>query len=159
MSGFAAGDRGTSARIRKRRVEGLILDTDHDLGNTLNSQVVKLGLGAKFAKLLAIRARNWASSAKAAAGGDTAVKIRITDANSDIVYLDAADRDYATAEITLLPTQDDTATGLGVTPVDATGAVATAGAGGPIILEGPVLVAIVNGGTATDFMTVDLIVE
>lgn len=145
--------------LKKRRIEGLVLDTDHDLGNTAGSQTVKLGLGAKYAKILSIRARNWASSAKAAAGADTAVKIRITDNNGDIVYLDAADRDYATAEVTLNVSQDDTATGLGVTPVDATGAAATAGAGAPIIAEGPVLVAIVNGATATDFMTVDLIVE
>jgi len=102
---------------------------------------------------------NWASIAKAGAGTDTAVKIKLTDGNSDVVYLDAADRDYATAEVTLNPTQDDTATGLGVTPVDATGAAATAGAGAPIVLQSPVLVQVLNGGTATDFMTVDLIVE
>jgi hypothetical protein len=145
--------------IKRRRVEGLVLDTDHDLNNAAGAQTVKLSLGAKYAKLVAIRARNWASSAKAGAGTDTAQKLRITDANGDVVYLDAADRDYATAEVTLNPTQDDTATGLGVTPVDATGAAATAGAGAPIILEGPVLVAVVNGGTATDFFTCDLFVE
>jgi len=139
--------------IKKRRVEGLLADTDEPLSpNPLN-------LGAKYAKLLTIRARNWASAAKAGAGTDQAVKIRITDNNSDIVYLDASDRDYATAEVTINPTLDDTATGLNVIPTDATGAAATAGAGAPIVLESPVIVAVVNGGTATDFMTVDLIVE
>jgi hypothetical protein len=138
--------------IKKRRVEGLLDDTDADLSpNPVN-------LGAKYAKLLAIRARSWASAAKAGAGTDNAVKIEITDYNGNIVYLDASDRDYKTAEVVLLPTQDDTAAGAAL-PVDATGATATAGAGGPIVLESPVRVAILNGGTATDFMTVDLIVE
>lgn len=139
--------------IKRRRVEGLVS------ANPTTTQFASLGLGAKYAKLVAIRARNWASSAKAGAGTDTAVKIKITDANSDVVYLDATDRDYAAAEVTLLPTVDDTTTGLGITPVDATGAAATAGAGGPIIVQSPVQVVIVNGTTATDFMTVDLFVE
>lgn len=139
--------------IKRRRVEGLVS------ANPTTTQFASLGLGAKYVKLVEIRARNWASSAKAGAGTDTAVKIKITDANSDVVYLDAADRDYATAEVTLLPTADDTATGLGITAVDATGAAATAGAGGPIMVQSPVQVVIVNGTTATDFMTVDLFVE
>jgi hypothetical protein len=137
--------------IKKRTAEGLVS------ANPVSFTAV--GLGAKYGKLVAIRSRNWASSAKGGAGTDTAVKIKITDNNSDVVYLDASDRDYATAEITLNPTQDDTATGLGVTPVDATGAAATAGAGAPIIMESPVTVAILNGTTTTDFMTVDLFVE
>lgn len=118
-----------------------------------------VGLGTKYAKLLAIRARNYASSAKLAAGTDSAVKIKITDANSDVVYLDASDRDYKTAEVTLNVSQDDTATGLGVTPVDATGAAVTAGAGTPIIMQSPVTVTIINGTTATDYMEVQLLVE
>lgn len=141
---------GTKTNPR-RRVQGLLTSTTTTLGT--------IGLGSKFAKLLQIRARNWASSAKAGAGTDTAVKVKITDNNGDVVYLDASDRDYATAEVTLAPTQDDTATGLGVTPVDATGAAATAGAGGPIVMESPVTVVVLNGATTTDYMTVDLIVE
>lgn len=136
---------------RKRRVQGLTTATPVNLGT--------IGLGSKYAKLLEIRCRNWASAAKAGGGTDTAIKLKITDNNADVVYLDASDRDYAAAEVTLLVTQDDTATGLGVTPVDATGAAATAGAGGPVIMESPVTVAVVNGGTTTDFVTVDLIVE
>lgn len=143
----------------RRRIEGLVLDADHDLGNVADEQTVKLGLGSKFAELLEIRARNWASAAKAAAGTDVLQRIRITDNNADVKYLDAADRDYATAEVTLAPVLDDTATGLGVLGVDATGAVRAAGSGGKIILESPVLVAVVNGGTATDFFTCDLIVR
>jgi uncharacterized cupin superfamily protein len=46
-----------------------------------------------------------------------------------------------------------------VTPVDATGAAATAGAGHAIVAQGPVTVAILNGGTATDYVVVELLVE
>jgi len=42
--------------LKKRRAEGVLVDTDADLSpNPLN-------LGAKYAKLLTIRARNWAST-------------------------------------------------------------------------------------------------
>lgn len=137
--------------IKKRTVRALVSANPVNLGT--------VGLGAKYAKLLAIRARNFADSTMAGAGTDTAVRIKITDNNGDVVYLDAADRDYATAEVTLWPSADDTTTGLGVAPVDATGAAATAGAGAPIIMESPVVVAIVNGATATDYMEVNLLVE
>jgi hypothetical protein len=137
--------------ILKRTAAGLTTSS------SLPATVV--GLGAKYATLRTIRCRNWASSAKAGAGTDTAIKIKITDNNSDIVYLDAADRDYATAEVTINPTLDDTATGLNVVPTDATGAAATAGAGAPIIMESPVTVTILNGGTTTDYVQVDLLVE
>ena len=140
--------------IKRRRVEGLIAANPQDF--------TAVGLGAKYARLVGIRARNWASSAKAGAGTDTAVKIRLTDNNGDVVFLDAADRDYATAEVTLqVNGVDDTTTGLGVTGVDATGAAigASEGAAGGPIMESPVTVRIVNGTTATDYMTVDLMVE
>lgn len=137
--------------IRKIRAEGLTAATPQVIG-------VK-SLGTKYARLLEIRVRNWASSAKAGAGTDTAIKVKLTDGNAVVKYLDAADRDYATAAVVLIPSQDDTATGLGVVPVDATGAAASAGAGAPIVLQSPVTVTIVNGGTATDFVTVDMIVE
>lgn len=137
--------------ITKRSVAGLIAANPQAL--------TSLGLGSKYAKLLTIRCRVWASSAKAGAGTDTAVKLKIVDANSDVVYLDATDRDYATAEVTLNPTQDDTATGLGVTPVDSTGAAATAGAGAPIVMQSPVVVSVLNGTTTTDYVQVDLLVE
>jgi hypothetical protein len=119
--------------------------------------VGKIRLGAKYGELLRIYARNFASSAKAAAGTDTAQRIKLTDGNANVVYLDAADRDYATAQVILAPSIDDTATGLGVTAVDATGAAATAGAGAPIIMQDPVTVTVVNAGTATDYLQVKLV--
>jgi hypothetical protein len=137
--------------ILKRTAAGLTTATPVTIGT--------VGLGAKYGILREIRCRNWASSAKAGAGTDTAIKVKLTDNNSNVVYLDATDRDYATAAVVLVPSLDDTATGLGVTPVDATGAAATAGAGAPIIMESPVSVIIVNGGTATDYVQVDLLVE
>lgn len=137
--------------IKKRTVNFLLA--------TATAAADPVSIGSKYGFLRSIRARNWASSAKAGAGADTAIRLKITDANSDVVYLDAADRDYAGAEVTLSPSQDDTATGLGVTPVDATGAPATAGAGNPIFMQGPVTVSVVNAGTATDYLTVDLFVE
>lgn len=140
--------------FKKKRVEGLIADSDHPIGT--------LYLGAKYARFYGFRARNWASSAKAGAGTDTAVKIRLTDANSDIFYLDATDTNYATAEVTYFVGYDDLNTGLGISPVTAIGSawVATEGATlvGPII-ESPITVEIVNGGTATDYFTFDALVE
>lgn len=144
--------------IKRRRVEATLST------NPTTTQFAKLGLGSKYAKLVAIRARSWASSAKAAAGIDALMKIRITDNNGQVVFLDAADRDYKTAEITLLPAQDDAQPVAGATSplaVDATGTVFAAATQGPvgIIMESPVQVVIENCATATDFMTVDLIVE
>lgn len=141
--------------FKKRRVEALVSADPVDLGT--------IGLGAKYGRLVGIRARNWASSAKAAAGTDAGVRIRVTDNNSDVVFLDAADRDYKTAEVTLqVGGPDDTTTGLGVTGVDPTGAAIAAsegGAGNGVLMESPVTVRVVNGTTATDYMTVDLLVE
>lgn len=135
-----------------KNIEGLVADADHDLGT--------VRLGARYGRVHGIRARNWASSAKAGAGTDTLMKIKLTDANGDVFYLDAADRDYATAEITLaIGGGDDTATGLGVTPVDATGAAASAGAGIVPVVESPITVTVLNGATATDYFQVELLVE
>lgn len=141
----------TSPNSRKRTTAGLTTATPVNLP--------RVGLGSKYAKIHQIVARNWGSSAKAGAGTDTAIKLKITDNRGLVVYLDASDRDYATAQVVLQPTADDTATGLGVTPVDATGAAATAGAGAQIVAESPVTVAVVNGGTTTDYVEVSLVVE
>lgn len=148
-----------SYAFRKRTVEGLIDDTDHVIGI--------VALGHKYSKVHGIRARNWASLAKrntpagdgSDAGTDAAIKIKLTDNNGDVFYLDASDRDYKTAEITLAIGLDDTASGLGITPVDSTGAAATAGAGIVPVVESPVTVTILNGATATDYMVVELLVE
>lgn len=118
-----------------------------------------VGLGAKYGRVFGFRARNWASSAKAGAGTDTAARVRLTDANSDIFYLDAADRDYATAEVTIAFALDDTVTGLNIVSVDATGATATAGAGVHPVVQSPITVDIVNGGTTTDYFEISLLVE
>jgi len=134
----------------RRRLAGLTAAAPQDLGT--------VDPGVPYSVLKAIIARNFASIAKAGAGIDVAQRVSLTDDN-DIVYLDAADRDYATAEVTLYPTMDDTATGLGSLAVDATGAAATAGAGADILCKGAVNVDIINGGTATDYFEIDLIFE
>jgi hypothetical protein len=139
--------------IKKRTTAGLL--------TSATTTLPTLGLGAKFGRLVAIRARNYASSAKLAAGADVLVKLKITDNNSDVVFLDAADKDYATAELTLYPIVDDTVTGLGIAAVDATGAAAAAGesAGVGIVLESPVTVQVLNGATVTDYFECQLIVD
>src|SRR5436189_124234 len=80
-----------------------------------------ISLGAAYGCVRGIQARNWASSAKAAAGTDALMKIQLADADGVVFYLDASDRDYKTARVDLVIGQDDTAVGLGVTPVDANG--------------------------------------
>ncbi len=117
-----------------------------------------ISLGAPYARVVGIIARNWASSAKAAAGTDSAIKISLTDANGMIFYLDASDRDYKTATVFLMLRPDDTLTGLTYAVVDSTGAAATADESFPIVAS-PVTVKATNGGTATDYMEVYLIVE
>lgn len=136
---------------KKRHGEGLVSADPKDIAT--------IGLGALYGQVHGIVARNFASSAMAAAGTDAAVKVRLIDGNSDIFYLDAADRDYATAELTLAIGSDDTATGLNVTPVDSTGAASTAGSGHVPVVKSPVTVRIVNGTTATDYFSIDLLVE
>lgn len=95
-------------------------------------------------------------------GTDTAIKLKIADKDGFILYLDAADRDYKTAEVRLVFVLDDTTTGLtGYLPVDATGAARAAGEGSTGLppCRGPVTVSILNGGTVTDSVRVDLICE
>lgn len=117
-------------------------------------------LGAAYGVVKGIIARNWSSSAKVAAGTDVLEKIKLTDARGVVFYLDAADRDYATAEKTLvLAGLDDTATGLTPVSVDATGAAASAGAGGEYVAKSPVTVEVQNAGTATDYFEAALLVE
>jgi hypothetical protein len=150
--------------IIKRHTEGLVSANPTDLPAVgLGQNQVGAFSGAKFGRLVGIRARNFSSSAKSGAGADVLTSLRITDGNGDIVYLDAADRDYATAEVTLWPSADDTVTGItsttGGIAVDQTGAAASAGAGGGIVMQSPVTVRVLNGTTATDYFSVDLLVE
>ncbi len=124
---------------------------------------ISLGQGARWGRVWKIIARNWASSAKAGAGTDTAQKIQLKDGDGKIFYLDAADRDYATAEVRLNFNRDTTATGLtDGTFVDATGAawaVAAEQTTLPFPVKSPIEVSVLNAGTATDFFEVTLVVE
>jgi hypothetical protein len=130
----------------------LVADADHDIGT--------IYLGAAYARVVGFQARNYASSAKAAAGTDVAAKVRLTDADGIVFYLDAADRDYATALKNYFIEQDDTITGLGTVVVDSTGAAVAAGQQVEnVIVKSPVTVAVVNGGTATDYFELYLFVD
>lgn len=138
--------------FKRRRTEGLT--------SAAPVELPKVGLGAPYGRVFGIVARNWASSAKAAAGVDVLGRIELKDDNGDIFYLDAADRDYATAEVTLAIALDDTLTGLNVIAVDSTGAAAAAGepVANPVV-RSPITVTARNFATTTDFLTVDLLVE
>jgi hypothetical protein len=145
----------------RRRVEGLTTATPVTIGTVGGG--VKAGTGA-YARLWRIIARNFASSLKAAAGADVLGRIEVDDAEGKVLYLDAADRDYATAEVRLDVHTDVTATGLtGSTDVDRTGAAFTLNADAtfmvPVIAKLPFTVKGINFGTVTDFLSVDLILE
>lgn len=129
--------------------------------------VGSVSLGAPYGRVLGFVAANWASSAKAAEGTDAALSVKLVDADSRVIYLDAADFDYgatsgatpSTNGSTRFIGADDTVTGLSDLYVDATGATATAGSGNGIVAKSPVAVSVVNGGTATDYFEVSLFVE
>lgn len=140
--------------FKKRHAEKLLAADPTTVGT--------IGLGASYGRVFGIVARNFASSAKASAGADTAVKVKLTDANSDVFFLDASDRDYAGAEVTLMLGYDDVNTGGGILPVTGTGAAWVAGEGqalGPPVVKSPVTVAVLGGTTATDYFSIDLLVE
>jgi len=146
--------------FKKRRIEGLTSAAPVVLGSVGGGP----GTGG-YAALRAIIARNFASSAKAAAGADVLGTLEVKDAEGRIMFLDAADRDYATAEVRLNVTRDVTATGLtgAGTYVDATGAAITMAAeteaGSPQPYKLPFTVTARNFATVTDFLTVDLLLE
>ena len=84
-------------------------------------------------------------------GTDTAVRLKITDADSRVVYLDAADKDYKTAEVHRQIGLDDTLTGLTPQHLDATGTAATATSAAPVpVVKSPLTLEISNGATAGD---------
>lgn len=127
-----------------------------------------VSLGAAYGRVLGFQAANWASSAKAAEGTDAAQKIKLTDAQGRVVFLDAADRDYgatsgpapSTAGTTVFFGQDETATGLTDLHVDATGAALSSQAGMKgAVCQSPVTVEVQDAGTATDYVEVYLYVE
>lgn len=90
-------------------------------------------------------------------GTDTAMRLRMTDADSRIFYLDAADKDYDTARIYTPTFMDDVTTGLTTLLYDSTGAVVAATQDGPMpVVKNPIELAVVNGGTAGDSINVVL---
>jgi hypothetical protein len=119
-----------------------------------------VSLGAPFGIVKGFVAQNWASSAKAGAGTDALEKVKLTDAAGAVFFLDAADRDYKTAAVRVFFDADDTATGLGVTATDATGAARAAGEGGvAFVAQSPITVEVQNAGTATDYFAISLYVD
>jgi hypothetical protein len=111
---------------------------------------VQVGLGAYFGRIVGFRASKT---------GDAATRIQIADADSRIVYLDAADVDYTTVKDRVIQ-YDDTVSGLTWTLVDATGAAATAadaGHAGPVV-KSPLTLTFSNC-TAADIWTVFIYVE
>jgi hypothetical protein len=148
----------------RRRVEGLTTATPVTIG-TVGGGNAGVGPSRQYAALRCIEARNFSSSAKSAAGADVLGRIEIDDADGRILFLDAADRDYATALVRLIVVRDVTATGLTNygTVVDATGAAVTLAAESegfaPAPFRLPFTVKGVNFGTTTDFLSVDLILE
>lgn len=119
-----------------------------------------VALGAAYGIVRGFTARNWASSAKAAAGTDALEQVQLTDADGIIFYKDAADRDYKTAAVEIAFDADDTATGLGVTATDATGAARAAGEGAvQYVAKSPITVTVLNAGTATDYFAISLKAE
>jgi hypothetical protein len=85
-------------------------------------------------------------------GTSTTTKLRLTDADSRIFYLDGADKDYKTADIWYAPLgTDDVNTGLGPVPYDTTGViVAAAQVNSAAVVKNPIKVAIINGEVAGD---------
>jgi hypothetical protein len=90
-------------------------------------------------------------------GTDATMRLRLTDADSRIFYLDAADKDYDTAKIYTPLGLDDVSTGLTTLAYDSVGAGVAAAQIAPMpVVKSPIEVAIINGGTAGDIITVDL---
>jgi hypothetical protein len=144
---------------RRRRIEGLTSADPVTLGTVGGGP----GTGG-YAALRAIIARNWASSAKAAAGTDNSAGIKVTDADGRIIFAEANTRDYKTAEVRLNLIRDVTDGSLtDGTFVDFTGAAVTRAAESeavsPMPFKLPFSVAAVGFGTVTDFLTVDLLLE
>jgi hypothetical protein len=84
------------------------------------------------------------------------MRLRLTDADSRIFYLDAADKDYDTAAVLTPLLTDDVTTGTGPKAFDSVGAAVAAAQSSPMpVVKNPIEVAIVNGGTAGDVITVD----
>jgi hypothetical protein len=88
-------------------------------------------------------------------GTDALVQLRLTDADSRVCYLDAADKDYKTATIYTTPlATDDVTTGTGPKLYDSVGVLAAATQLGPMpVMKSPIAVSIINGTTAGDVIS------
>jgi hypothetical protein len=124
--------------------------------NPAATVTASIPLPAKFTRVQGFRAL---------ASADTTSQIEIKDADSRIVYKDAADKDYTTAGgVFKILSPDDTLTGLTVINNDLTGAVldGTAlqqGSAGTAVVKSPLTVTYSNNATANATLTLDLIVE
>lgn len=113
------------------------------------SGTASISLGAPYGRVL-----NFTVDATT----DTATQIELKDANNVVFYKDAADKDYTTKTYRNVA-YDDTTTGLGIVPVDATGAALAAGqvVSAPVI-KSPVTVTWSNV-TAVDSCEIELFVD
>lgn len=89
-------------------------------------------------------------------GSDTATRIQLSDGDSRVFYLDAADVDY-TARKNFSIGLDDTLTSLTPQHLDGTGVAATATSAAPLpVVKSPITVTWSNDGTVGDVLSVDL---
>jgi hypothetical protein len=95
---------------------------------------------------------------------DAAIRVKIADADARVVYLDSADINYTAGTFLLgnVIMADGSTTGLTALPFDATGAVGSAAQftqSGTAVARGPLTVSVINDGTASDPVVIDLYVE
>lgn len=116
----------------------------------LSQNTLDFGLGKGYGEVLGFEIQN-------EDGGDAAIRLKLVDADSKVIYLDAADKDYEAAQVNTRIIVDDTTTGLSWVPRDATGAAAASGqtAGIGALARSPVTASIVNG-TSGDEITLSL---
>jgi len=116
------------------------------------SGTTTIGLGATYGRVVNFNAK---------ATTDTLTQLELKDSEGNIFYKDAADKDYATAKVFRTFIRDDTPTGLGFSPTDATGAALAAGQVidlGSAVIKGPVTVTWSNV-TAVDSIAIELLTE
>jgi len=141
-----------------RRVEQLTSADPVVFANTV-------GLGAPFGVVTGFRLKLWATAAKAANGTDTTGNIKLVDRDGFTFY-----NGTATLTIDATPTQgiqvpilsDDSIPLAAVMAArDNLGVlgVATEGAGSKIVVRSPITVTAIGFAVATEFLTVDLLVE
>lgn len=139
--------------VRMKRTESLLASTTQDF--------TPVSVGATYGRFLGFIAKNWASSAKAAAGTDAAVTLRLTDGDGIIFYLDAADANYAgtgTQLVRRVVGLSDAQTGTNILAVDNKGAAPAVAnsVGEAIVVRTPIAVRVTNGATATDYFELRL---